>query len=104
MPSIRRKKDFAAELQSVDGHRVSGCHAYVEIETTVIAGQRRVEWAGRFTSLTDPEHSFGGPYLLKPEGAPAGVEIHVYAGAEDRMGITSDEYEFRGEDAPPELP
>ncbi|HJN91151.1 MAG TPA: hypothetical protein QGF05_00315 [Dehalococcoidia bacterium] len=104
MPSIRKRRDFPAEIQSVEGKRVSECHVYVEIETTVTNGQREITWAGKVTSLTDPDVTLAGPYLLQPQGAPASARINVYAGAADRLGITSDEYEFHGDDAPPEVP
>jgi hypothetical protein len=105
MPSIRKRKDFQAEIFSVEGRSMGGCHAYVEIETVVEGDQREVSWGGRFTSLTNPEHSFRGPYRLKAaRSGGEGAKISVHSGAQDRLGITSDEYEFRGEDAPPELP
>ena len=104
MPSMRKRRDFPAEVQSVAGKLVSECHVYVEIETTVTNGHREVSWSGKITSLTDPDVRLTGPYLLQPIGAVKGARIDVYAGAADRLGITSDEYEFHGDDAPPEVP
>jgi hypothetical protein len=104
MPTMRKRKDFDAQIQSVQGTPVSDCHVYLEIETTIAGDQRDVRWAGKFTSLTDPTHAFRGSYLLQPRGATGTAKISVHGGAEDRMGITSDEYQFRGEGAPPELP
>jgi hypothetical protein len=104
VPSIRKRKDFAAELQSLEGRRLSDCYVYLEIETTIVGDQRDVVWSGRITSFSDPQHTFHGGYLLKPAGAERGSEIAVFQGDHDRRGITSDEYDFRGEDAPPELP
>lgn len=104
MPTMRKRKDFDAQIQSVQGKPVSDCHVYLEIETTIAGDQRDVRWAGKFTSLSEPAHAFRGAYLLKPAGATDAAKISVLAGAEDRLGITSDEYQFRGEGAPPELP
>jgi len=104
MPTMRKRKDFDAQIQSVQGKPVSDCHVYLEIETTIVGEQRDVRWSGKFTSLTAPDHAFRGPYLLRPAGVAQAAKISVHAGAEDRMGITSDEYQFRGEGAPPELP
>jgi hypothetical protein len=104
MPSIRKRRNFPAEIQSVEGKRVSECHVYIEIETTVSHGQKEVTWAGKITSLTDPDTTLAGPYHLKAEGAASSARINVWAGAADRLGITSDEYEFHGDDAPPEVP
>ncbi len=104
MPSIRKRKDFPAELQSKDGRRISDCHVYAEIETTVTGDQREVTWSGKITSFSDPETALRGDYLLKHPDAANGAAITVHSGAQDRLGITSDEYEFWGDGAPPELP
>lgn len=103
MPTIRRRKQFNAEIQSVQGKRVSDCYAIVDVETTVVDGARAVSWAGKITSLSDPQHSLQGPYLLQAAGAATAAKIQVFSGAADRMGITSDEYQFRGEGDPPEV-
>ena len=104
MASIRKRKDFAAELQSLDGRRRSDCYVYLEIETTVVGDQRDVVWSGRITSFSDPQHTFRGGYLLKPASARSSSEVAVFQGEHARLGIASDEYDFRGVDPPPELP
>ena len=103
MPSIRKRKDFPAEIQSLDGRRMGDCHVYAEIETTVVGSQREVVWSGRITSFSDPQHTYHGGYLLRTAGSESGSEITITQSAHERLGITSDEYDFRGEGAPPEL-
>ncbi|MCZ6545165.1 MAG: hypothetical protein O6913_05625 [Chloroflexi bacterium] len=103
MPLIRQRKDFPAEVMSLDGKRISDCHVFCEIEIVVEGDARVTTWSGKFTSLSAPEHVFRGGYLIRPRSGE-GVRIDILAGDEERMGITSDEYSFRGEGAPPELP
>ena len=102
MPSLRRRKDFAATLLSPQGQRLSDCYVFIDIETTVAESGRHVSWQGRLTSLSDPQHAYAGLYGLRPQDAEATARIEIVAGAQQRLGITSDEYTFRGSGDPPE--
>ena len=104
MASIRKRKQFEADVLSVEGTRMSGCFVIADIETTVVQDHREVTWQGKITSLSEPQRSLHGPYLLRPSGGEGTATIDVIRGAEDRAGITSDEYIFLGSGAPPELP
>ena len=101
MPTLRKRTDFAAAIHTLEGSAMSDCHVYAEIETTVEGGARVVRWQGKFTSLSHPELSFRGDYLMRVDGADSAITVHN--GSQDRLGITSDEYEFWGDGAPPEL-
>ena len=104
MPTMRKRKQFEAQVLSLKGTAVSGCFVIADIETTVVGSSRQVSWRGRITSLSEPQQTLDGPYLLQTGSGEQPVRIKVTHGAEDRLGITSDEYEFVGQDAPPELP
>ncbi len=100
---MRRRKQFEAQIRELNGRTLTGCFVIADIETTIEHTDRFVSWHGRFTSLSDPKQTLDGPYLLQPDGSDQTVEIDVTRGAHDRLGITSDEYEFRGKDDPPDL-
>ena len=114
MATLRKRRQFPAQILTLQGQPLSDCFAIVDVETTVAAGRRSVSWRGRISSLSAPEHSFDGPFLLRPRdhaatdatdhSASGAARISVTTGAKDRLGITSDEYEFIGVDTPPELP
>lgn len=104
MPSLRRRKDFAATLLSPQGQALSECYVFMEIETTVADSGRSVTWKGRMTSLSEPQHAYAGLYGLRAKDGGATARIEVVRGAQSRLGITSDEYEFRGSGDPPEAP
>ena len=100
MTTMRRRAEFKAELRTLQGAGLGRCYAMVEIETTLAAGERSHDWRGRLTSLSNPEHSLSGTYLLRPaEGDD--LRIEVVDGAAARLGVTSDEYAFRGQGDPP---
>lgn len=103
MASIRKRKQFEADVLSVEGTRMGGCFVIADIEITVVEDHREVRWQGKMTSMTEPQHALHGPYLLRPSGSESEAQIDVIRGAEDRLGITSDEYIFLGTGAPPEL-
>jgi hypothetical protein len=96
VPSIRRRRQFEAEILTPQGTALSGCFVLADIETSVQGASRSVTWRGKFTSLTNPERAFAGPYLLRPRGASLGAPVEVTSGIKERKGLTSDEYEFRG--------
>ena len=104
MPSIRKRKQFAATLLNAQGQALSDCYVLADVETVVSDGQRWVTWRGKITSLSAPQHAYHGRYRLRPQGVQAVAAIEVTQGAEDRLGITRDEYQFLGDGAPPELP
>ena len=104
MPTMRRRKQFEAEIHEVNGRLLTGCFVIADIETTIEHNDRFVSWRGMLTSLTDPTKVLDGSYLMQPNGSEQSAEINVVHGALDRLGITSDEYEFRGQGDPPELP
>lgn len=104
MPSLRKRKDFAATLLSPQGQPLSECYVFVDIETTVTASGRSVAWQGRLTSLSEPQIAYDGLYGLRPKGGDTTARIDITYGAQQRLGITSDEYTFRGSGDPPEAP
>jgi hypothetical protein len=104
MPSIRKRKQFAATLLTPQGTRLSDCYVFLEIETTVRDAERSVSWAGRLTSFSEAQFAYAGLHGLRADGSDATARIDITRGAESRAGLTSDEYEFRGSGDPPELP
>lgn len=100
MATMRRRAEFKAELQTLQGAALGDCYATVEIETTAGTDGPSHDWRGRLTSLSKPEYSLSGAYVLRP---PEGGElrIEVIDGAAGRLGVTSDEYAFRGQGEPP---
>ena len=104
MPTMRRRKQFEAEIHELNGRLLTSCFVIADIETTIEHSDRFVNWHGMFTSLTDPKQVLDGSYLMQPTGSDQAAKIEVIHGALDRLGITSDEYEFRGQDDPPDLP
>lgn len=100
MTTMRRRAEFKAELRTLQGSRLGDCYAMTDVETTVAGGGREHVWRGRITSLSNPEYSLSGGYVLQPaEGA--GLRIEVVDGAGARLGVTSDEYAFEGRGDPP---
>ena len=104
MTTMRRRRQFKADLLTLQGQPLSECFAIVDIETTTSAGVRERRWRGRFSSLSNPEHAFGGGYLLRARGSDDQTRIDVVDGAIDRLGVTSDEYAFIGVGDPPNPP
>lgn len=104
MPTLRKRKDFPATLLSQQGQQLSECYIFMEIETTVTQEGRSVKWEGRITSLSEPQHAYAGLYGILPKNGVETVRVDIIRGAESRLGITSDEYEFRGTGDPPKLP
>ena len=74
----------------MNGTSLSECFAIIDIETTRVGEMRERKWRGRFTSLSNPQHVFAGPYLLRPRGEEQHARIEVTEGGADRMGVTSD--------------
>jgi len=104
VPSLRKRKDFSATLLSQGGQPLSDCWVFIEIETTVTDAGRSTTWEGRITSLSEPQHAYGGLYGLRPKDGQDTARVDVLRGAEARLGITSDEYQFRGLSDPPQIP
>jgi hypothetical protein len=104
VPTLRKRKDFAATLLSPQGTRLGDCYVFIDIETTVADSGRHMTWAGRLTSLSEPQHALGGLYGLRPRDSDDTARIDIISGAQNRLGITSDEYSFRGAGDPPEAP
>ena len=100
---MRRRRQFNAEVLTLNGTSLSECFAIIDIETTRVGEMRERKWRGRFSSLSNPEHVFAGPYLLRPRGEEQHARIEVMEGAVDRMGVTSDEYGFLGSGDPPRV-
>lgn len=105
MTTMRRRRQFNAQLLTLQGSQISDCFAIIDIETTRNGDTRERSWRGQFTSLSNPEHAFSGAYLLRPQGQQEGqqqdVRIEVVEGASERLGVTSDEYRFLGQGEPP---
>ncbi len=104
MSTMRRRQQFKADLLTLRGQQLTQCFAIVDIETTTSAGVRERRWRGKFSSLSNPEHSFGGGYLLRARDSADSTRIDVVEGAFERLGVTSDEYAFIGVGHPPKLP
>ncbi len=100
---MRRRRQFKAEVLTLNGTSLSECFAIIDIETTRAGATRERRWRGRFTSLSNPQHVFAGPYLLRPRGEERHARIEVTEGGGDRMGVTSDEYGFLGSGDPPRV-
>lgn len=101
MTTMRRRRQFNAQLLTLQGSQISDCFAIIDIETTRNGDTRERSWRGHFTSLSNPEHSFSGAYLLRPQGQEQNARIEVVEGASERLGVTSDEYRFLGQGDPP---
>ncbi len=104
MPSLRRRREYEAAVLTLMGNVLTEGYVIAEVTTTVNGAQREVTWAGKITSLTQPQVSLHGPYLLRPRGAAEPAAIRIVQGATDRRGLSSDEYLFKGEGSPPTLP
>lgn len=103
MTTMRRRRQFAAEVQSKQGRPVTECYVYMEIETSVNGRVREQRWSGKFSSLTEPGSVLHGSHRLRPLAGEDAFLIQVVKGAEERLGITSDEYVFLGEGEPPAI-
>ncbi len=102
MATMRRRQQFQAELLTTRGTLLTECFAIVDIETSRVGELRERSWRGKLSSLSSPEHSLGGAYLLRPRGtADDGSRIEIVDGFEERLGVTSDEYRFIGSGVPP---
>ena len=101
MTTMRRRRQFNAQLLTLQGAEISDCFAIIDIETTRSGDTRERSWRGRFSSLSNPQHAFSGPYLLRPRGEQEQARIEVVEGAAERLGVTSDEYLFFGSGDPP---
>ena len=104
MATMRRRRQFKAEVLTLRGQQLSECFAIIDIETTTSEGVRERRWRGKFSSLSNPEHSFGGGYLLRARDSEDSTRIDVIEGALERLGVTSDEYAFIGVGTPPNPP
>ena len=101
MTTMRRRRQFKAQLLTLQGVELSECFAIIDIETTRNGDLRERSWRGRFSSLSDPQHAFSGAYLLRARGGAEEARIEVVEGAAERLGVTSDEYLFLGSGDPP---
>ncbi len=105
MTTMRRRQQFKAEVLTTRGLVLTECFAIIDIETTRIGGVRERSWRGKLSSLSNPEHSLGGVYRLRPRGDDdEGARIEVIDGFDTRLGVTSDEYSFIGSGDPPKPP
>ncbi len=105
MSTMRRRQQFKAEILTARGSVLTECFAIVDIETTRVGDVRERSWRGKISSLSNPEHSLGGVYRLRPRGEDGdGARIDVVDGFEERLGVTSDEYSFIGSGDPPKPP
>lgn len=101
MTTMRRRRQFKAQVLTLQGAELSECFAIIDIETTRSGELRERSWRGRFSSLSDPQHAFSGAYLLRPRDGDESARIEVVEGAGERLGVTSDEYRFIGAGDPP---
>ena len=105
MATMRRRQQFTAEVLTMRGSLLTECFAMIDVETTRVGDVRERSWRGKISSLSNPEHSLGGAYRLRPRGEDGdGARIEVVDGFEDRLGVTSDEYSFIGSGVPPKAP
>ena len=105
MTTMRRRLQFKAEILTTRGSSLTECFAIVDVETTRSGDVRERSWRGKITSLSSPEHSLGGSYRLRPRGEDGdGARIEIIDGFEERLGVTSDEYNFIGSGDPPKAP
>ena len=106
MTTMRRRQEFAADLLTTQGSLLTECYAIIDITTTRVGDRRERSWRGHLSSLSNPEHSLGGVYRLRPRGETSneGCRIEVTEGGAERLGVTSDEYRFIGSGDPPRTP
>ena len=105
MTTMRRRRQFTAEVLTTRGSVLTECFAIVDIETTRVGDLRERSWRGKISSLSNPEHSLGGTYRLRARGEDGeGARIEIIDGFEERLGVTSDEYGFVGSGEPPKGP
>jgi hypothetical protein len=103
MTTMRRRREFAAEVQTESGRPETECYVYMEIETSVNGRVREHRWSGKLSSLTEPKSVLDGIRRLRPLDSEKVFTIQVVEGATQRLGITSDEYVFLGRGDPPEI-
>lgn len=102
MTTMRRRQQFKAEVWTTRGTMLTECFAIVDIETVRSGEVRERSWRGKISSLSNPEHSLGGAYRLRARGEDGeGARIEIIDGFEERLGVTSDEYNFIGSGNPP---
>ena len=105
MTTMRRRQQYRGEVLTTRGSLLTECYVIVDIETTRSGGVRERSWRGKLSSLSNPEHSLGGVYRLRPCGEDGeGVRIDIIDGSDERLGVTSDEYRFIGSGDPPNAP
>ncbi len=105
MTTMRRRQQYQAEVLTTRGSVLTECYVIIDIETTRIGDVRERVWRGKISSLSNPEHSLGGAYRLRPRGEDGeGARIEIVDGFEERLGVTSDEYGFLGSGDPPRAP
>ena len=109
MTTMRRRRQFKAEVLTTRGLVLTECFAIIDIETTRTGGVRERSWRGKLSSLSNPEHSLGGVYRLRPRTSDdsdegEGARIEIIDGFDTRLGVTSDEYSFIGSGDPPTPP
>ena len=104
MTTMRRRRQFQAEVLTARGSVLTECFAIIDIETTRVGDARERSWRGKLSSLSNPEHSLGGAYRLRARGEDCdGSRIEIIDGFEERLGVTSDEYRFVGSGDPPRV-
>lgn len=103
MTTMRRRREFAALVLTELGRPITEGYVHMEIETSINGRVREHRWSGKLSSLTVPTSVLHGPYQLRPLDRADAFPIRVVEGAEQRLGITSDEYLFLGEGDPPEI-
>jgi len=88
-----------------EGDSITPGDEIIDIETVRLGEVRERSWRGKISSLSNPEHSLGGAYRLRPRGDEGeGARIEIIDGFEERLGVTSDEYSFVGNGDPPKPP
>ena len=68
MVSMRKRKQFNAQILTATGRPVTECFVIADIETEVAGQTRSVRWSGKITSLSAPQHALAGSYRLRPDG------------------------------------
>lgn len=105
MTTMRRRQQFKAEVLTTRGSILTECFVIIDVETVRSGEVRERSWRGKISSLSNPEHSLGGSYRLRPRGEDSeGARIEIVDGFEERLGVTSDEYRFIGSGDPPKAP
>ena len=60
MATMRRRRQFTAEVLTMRGSLLTECFAMIDIETTRVGDVRERSWRGKISSLSNPEHSLAG--------------------------------------------